>query len=157
MSRGTVGCDRPKLRAMLTDEGGRRRSSGGNRRCPVRSNASQSPWVDQASRGRKWGRRRGALVFARGKRANEGRRRAMPFYGGSTARLGGKGQGVWLGARPSEEGEGGSGRCGALVREQGLGRHRQVGHSHSAGRWHRLTGGPERHGTGRREFKSNSK
>jgi hypothetical protein len=68
-----------------------------------------------------------------------------------------KGRGVWLGARPSEGGEGGSGRCGALVREQGLGRHRQVGHSHSAERWHRLTGGPERHGTGRREFKSNSK
>jgi hypothetical protein len=85
MSRGTVGCDRPKLWVTLTDEGGRRHSSGGNRRCPVRSNASRSSWVDRASRGRKWGRRRGAPVLARGKRANEGRRRAMPFYGGSTA------------------------------------------------------------------------
>jgi hypothetical protein len=35
MSRGVVGCDRSKLWAMLTDEGGRQRSSGGNRRSPV--------------------------------------------------------------------------------------------------------------------------
>jgi hypothetical protein len=35
MSRGVVGCDRSKLWGMLTDEGERRRSSGGNWRGPV--------------------------------------------------------------------------------------------------------------------------
>jgi hypothetical protein len=63
--------------------------------------------VDGASRGRKWRRRHGAPVLARGKWANEGRCRATPFYGGSTAFGEEKGRGVWLGARPSEGGGGG--------------------------------------------------
>jgi hypothetical protein len=41
--------------------------------------------VDGASRGRKWRRRHGAPVLARGKWANEGRCRATPFYGGLMA------------------------------------------------------------------------
>jgi hypothetical protein len=102
-----VGCDRSKLRATLTDEGRWRSSSGGNLHGPVRSDASQSSWVDGASRERKWGRRRGAPVLARGKRANGGRRRATPFYGSSTARRGGTRQGVCLGVRPIEGGGGG--------------------------------------------------
>jgi hypothetical protein len=107
MSRGAIGCDRSKLRATLTDESGWRHSSCGNRCGLMRSDASRSPWVNGESRGRKWGRRRGAPVLAGGKLANEGRRRATPFYGGSMARRGGKGQGVWLGARPRRGRRGG--------------------------------------------------
>jgi hypothetical protein len=82
---------------------------------PARFGASRSPSVDRASRGNKWGRRRGEPALARGKQQNEGRRRVMPFYGGSAARRGGKGQGVRLGAAWGQErrGEGGAGvrRC----------------------------------------------
>jgi hypothetical protein len=44
MSRGVVGCERSKLRAMLTNEGGRRRSSG---RIRHGLDASRSPSVDR--------------------------------------------------------------------------------------------------------------
>jgi hypothetical protein len=66
MSRGAVRCERLKLRATLTDEGGQRRSSGGNRHGTAPLGHCQ--WT-RVSRGRKWGRRRGVLVRARGKRA----------------------------------------------------------------------------------------
>jgi hypothetical protein len=64
MSRGAVGCERSKLRATLTDEGGRQRSSGGIQRGQAPLGHRQ--WTG-ASRGRKWGRRCNALAWARGK------------------------------------------------------------------------------------------
>jgi hypothetical protein len=71
--------------------------------------------VDGASRGRKWRRRHGAPVLARGKWANEGRCRAMPFYGGSTAFGEEKGRGSGLAHDQVKGEEGVSGRHGALM------------------------------------------
>jgi hypothetical protein len=64
-------------RLVATDQSSGRRSpmkEAATRfeRKPARSGASWSPWIDGASRGRKWGRRRGAPVLARGKRVKRG-------------------------------------------------------------------------------------
>jgi hypothetical protein len=77
MSRGVVGCERLKLRATLTDEGGQRRSSDGNRHGT--SPLGHRQWT-RVSRGRKWGRRCGVLVRARGKRAKRGTALGDAFF-----------------------------------------------------------------------------
>jgi hypothetical protein len=111
MSRGAVGCERLKLRVMLTDEGERQCSLGGIRCSPAPHGHRR--WTG-ASRGRKWGSRHGAPVRVRGKWAKQGMALGDAFLwrlGGAGREEKGTGSGLVPRGGRRRSGEGGTVRC----------------------------------------------